>query len=69
VINPRHTEGGGKAAKLQVDNARLRRLAAELESEVRQLRLALTMKRGQSPAAAAHRLRVMSGGEARVSEA
>jgi hypothetical protein len=63
------TEGACRVAQLQADNAQLRRLAAELQGEVRQLRLAVTMKRGRPPVAPAHRLRVMSGGEARVSEA
>jgi hypothetical protein len=54
-------ERAGKVARLQADNARLRKLAADFETDVRQLRLAVAMNRGRSAVEPAHRLRLIEG--------
>jgi hypothetical protein len=55
-----------KVARLHADNARLRKLAAEIEVDVRELRVAVGMKPSQPAVDPAHRLLVVSGGEPRT---
>jgi hypothetical protein len=59
----------GKIARLHADNARLRKLAAAIETDVRELRVAVGMKRGRPAVDPAYRLLVVSGGERRAREA
>jgi len=56
----------GKIARLEVDNARLRKLVAEINAHVRELRLAAGTTSGRSAIDPPHRLVVMSGGELRA---
>jgi hypothetical protein len=60
------SDRASKAARLNADNARLRKLAAEIEADVRELRVAVGMKRGRPAIDPAHRLLVVSGGERRA---
>jgi malonyl CoA-acyl carrier protein transacylase len=55
-----------KVAQLHADNARLRRLAAEIEADVRELRASVGVKRGRPAVDPAHRLLVVSGAEREV---
>ena len=60
------TNRASKVARLEADNAQLRRLATELEAHVNELRVAAGMKRSPSAVDPAHRLHVVNGGEGRA---
>jgi hypothetical protein len=53
----------GRVARLEADNARLRRVAAELAANVGELQQALGVRARQGAIDPAHRLLVVSGGE------
>jgi hypothetical protein len=55
-----------RAARLEAENARLRRLAAELAADVGDLQAALGVRSRQGAVDPAHRLLVVSGGERRM---
>lgn len=55
-----------KVARLHADNARLRKLATEIEANVRELRVAVGMKRSRRAVDPTHHLLVVSGGESRA---
>jgi hypothetical protein len=55
-----------RAARLEAENARLRRLAAELAADVGELRAAHGVRRADGAVDPAHRLLVVSGGERRM---
>lgn len=53
----------GRMARLEAENARLRRRAAELSADVSELQEALGVRRSEGAVDPAHRLLVVSGGE------
>jgi hypothetical protein len=57
------TDHNGRLARLEAENARLRRLAAELAADVGELQAALGGRRSDGAVDPAHRLLVVSGGE------
>jgi hypothetical protein len=58
----------GRVARLEADNARLRRVARELEADLGGLRAALGLGRRYQVIDPAHRLLLVSGGERRDGE-
>lgn len=63
------TDRASRVARLQADNARLRKLAVELEADVCELRDAVEMTRGRPSVRPARRLVVVSRGERRARRA
>jgi len=59
---------GARLARLEAENARLRRLAAELSADVGALQAALGIERRDGAVDPAHRLLVVSGGGRGVRE-
>jgi hypothetical protein len=57
------TDRAGRLAWLEAENARLRRLAADLAADVGELQAALGVRRRDGAVDPAHRLLVVSGGE------
>jgi hypothetical protein len=57
------TDRAGKLARLETENARLRRLAAGLSADIGELETALGVRRRDGAVDPAHRLLVVSGGE------
>jgi hypothetical protein len=55
------TDRTARLARLEAENARLRRLAAELAADVGELKSALGGRRGDGAVDPAHRLLVVSG--------
>jgi len=60
------TDRASKVARLEAENGRLRKLAAELDADVRELRDAATRKRSRPAIDPAHHLLVVSGGDRRA---
>jgi hypothetical protein len=56
----------GRQARLEAENARLRRLAADLTADIAELQEALGARRGGAAIDPAHRLLVMSSNERRA---
>jgi hypothetical protein len=56
----------GKIARLRADNARLRKLAVELETDVRELHAVMETRQSRPAVAPAHGLVVVSGYERRA---
>jgi hypothetical protein len=64
------TDRAGRLARLEADNARLRKAARDIEADLGGLRAALGMRRRRHPAVdPAYRLLLISGGERRAGEA
>lgn len=63
---PAGTSRASKAARLEADNAQLRRLATKLEADVNELLVAAGTKRRRPAVDPAHRLLVVSGAERRA---
>jgi hypothetical protein len=59
---PKRTDRAGRLTRLEAENARLRRLAAELAADVSELEAALDTGRRDGAVDPAHRLLVVSGG-------
>lgn len=57
------TDHTGRLARLEAENARLRKLATELAADVGELQAALGGRRSDGAVDPAHRLLVVSGGE------
>jgi hypothetical protein len=55
------TDRTGRLARLEAENARLRKLAAELTADVGELQAALGVRRRDGAVDPAHRLLVVSG--------
>jgi hypothetical protein len=56
----------GRQARLEAENARLRKLAADLAADVGELQAALGVRRGGGAIDPAHRLLVVSGNDRRA---
>jgi len=60
------TDRASKIARLRADNARLRKLAVELETDLRELHATMGTRQSRPAVDPAHRLLVVSGGERRA---
>jgi len=62
----RERDRANKVARLEADNGRLHKVAAELDAELRELRGAAARKRGGPAIDPAHRLLVVGRGDRRA---